>query len=176
MGLWKALMAGLLVLFAGFNFIYRTGSAGVKISGASVSFQRGHDIQLYRVDEQNAVLVSQADLNATQLAVVRTTSVPMPFSLLCGAHRPDGFTTEYAALTTHAALAGRKVIREPHPIPGERDRVHVAMSAAEVATQLNAMPTCNESCLTFNAAFLILFALALLVLPVLLLRRRKARG
>ena len=63
-------------------------------------------------------------------------------------------------------FSGYAVAIEPHPQPGERDRVLVDMPLEVARERLSPLSTCNESCMTFNAAFLILFALALLALPV----------
>ena len=176
MNLWKAIFGGLVALFVTFNFAYRVGGDGVEVQGRNISFQRGHDVQLYRVDDRNAVMVGRSDLNADELAIVRTTTVPFPFSVLCGRFDRDGFTEEYEQVRRSASLAGRVVTRKPHPTPGERDRVLVAMKANEAHAKLAPLATCNESCVTFNAAFLLLFALALVALPVLLLRGTRHDG
>lgn len=173
MKLWKGMTAALAVLFIGFNLIYRLGSDGVSVRGTAVSFSRLHDKQLYRVDANNAVLLQSADTTSTEQMVVRIKAAPFPFSLLCGGYLSDGFTTDYETIVKDNAILGRNISKKPHPTPGERDRVLVAMTPAEVHTQLKPVSTCNESCVTFNAAFLFLFALAFIALPVLLLLRRR---
>jgi hypothetical protein len=159
----------LLGLFLAFNVAYRAGADGLIVGGGGeISFNRGHDRQLLRVTDSIAVLVDQS--TAQELPVVDVTRAAFPFTVLCGTYEPDGFTR---SLEAARAKFGEKLSVSPHPVQGERDRVMVAMSVQEAAQLLSPMSTCNESCLTFNAAFLVLFALLGLVAPVAWWRSRR---
>ncbi len=172
---WSAITLGLAALFLSFNIAYRAGGDSVEVRGQSLDFRRGHDFQLYSIDDRSAVLVTASHREAEELAIVQLGHAPFPFSVLCGRYQPDGFTTDFEKVRVARSLAGYQVSRSPHPTPGERDRVMVRMKPIEAQAKLRPLSTCNESCVTFNAAFLLLFAAALIALPILLIMGRRGR-
>ena len=170
---WRAIICVLLGLFVAVNVAYSSGADGVRfLRGGSASFDRGSDVALLKVREGVALLVdaSSSDTDGG-LAVVDVAAAMPPFSFLCGAYTPDGFVRDPAALQS---VFGDRLHVTPHPMPGERARVTVDMSVDEAARQFQPMSVCNESCTTFNAAFLFLFAIVLAAGAVLWQRARAA--
>jgi hypothetical protein len=111
MKIWKGITAGLLILFVGYNLIYRLGGEGVGVRGNSVSFGRQHDYQLFHINAGNAVLVSNSDSDATELSVVRTVGAPFPFSVLCGGFLSDGFTVDFKEIQNKSAISQRTITK-----------------------------------------------------------------
>ena len=165
---WRALLAVLTALFVCVQIAYRTGAEGVRTrAGATISFGRSADTQLFAVEPDVAVLVSRSALLSPtdELPVVATTPAMFPFSALCGAYDSAGFVRDPEAVRNAPALAGHTVRVEPHPVRGERDRVTVALSPDEALKRLEPLSTCNESCTTFTAAFLLLYLVLLASAP-----------
>ena len=109
-----------------------------------------------------------------EVPVVDVARAAPPFALACGEFKPDGFARRPDDARAAPALAGRTLRTEAHPVPGERDRVLVAMTVAEVTASLRPLSTCNESCEVFTAAFLALYALCFLALPFVWAASRRA--
>ncbi len=173
---WGALLAVLTAMFVLVQIAYHTGAEGMRARGGTVvSFNRGIDQQLFAVGPDIAVAVSRGSVQSAdgELPLLIPRRVAFPFSALCGVYEGDGFIRDPAAARAAPALAGHAVSVRPHPIPGERDRVTVQMPVSEVAARLRPLSTCNESCTTVNAAFLLLYAALLASGPVVFLRSRR---
>jgi len=170
---WRALLAVLTAMFLLVQIAYHTGAEGMRSRGGTVvSFKRGIDQQLFAVGPDIAVAVSRGSVQSAdgELPLLIPRRVAFPFSALCGVYEGDGFIRDPAAAR---ALTGYAVSVQPHPIPGERDRVTVQMPVSEVAARLRPLSTCNESCTTVNAAFPLLYAALLASGPVVFLRSRR---
>lgn len=165
--------------WVGTNVLYHAGGKGVRFQrgAATISFGRDHDVQLYEAFDGAALSVQAADWESSEpreLAVLALTPAPLPFRLLCGQWQRDGFTRNHDGAK---AAFGDRVVIEPHPVAGERDRVMVSLSPQDLPKKYRAISTCNESCMVFNAAYLLLaIGLGVALVVGLVAARRRASG
>jgi len=198
-------MALLVVLWIGVAFLYHRGAAGVGFGpgGGALSFDREHAFTLFEVDRHRhtALLVSHDG----SMAVVAYGRGMFPFCPLCGTYEPRGSIVNLARYykdgwiyTDHlggpfAELyhvpTGEKVDVERPAGGGEPDAGSLppyaergltldpahAITPALIEARFTALPTIDESCVVFNAAFLLLAGTWLVVGLLLLIRRRWIR-
>ncbi len=75
-----------VVLWIIFSLVHAFGGSGVNVSGADVSFDRQHDVQLFRIDDQIAFQVD----NDGDVSVSKYKVAPFPFNVLAGWNERDG--------------------------------------------------------------------------------------
>lgn len=200
---WHTAVGGLLLaLFLVFNLAYRLGAGGIRVGGADTSFDREHDSALFKIDERRAFLV-----DGNFVAIVKYKDGIPPFRPLCGRCDLDGtvfnmanfqkgdwFYSRYPELDgpdAYNAKTGELVKLDvprsqkdvdPQQVPfyaehGFTFDEALAVTPARVAGQYEQLSKIQESCVTFNAAFVLLFGMmALIGAPMLIvgLRRRRA--
>lgn len=192
---YKATFALVLGLWLILNVMYRLGADGVQFGGATTSFERQYDGVLHRIDDRHALRRGSAG----DFAVVMVERGPIPFCPLCGVYQPAGSVVNVARFfkdgwiyTDHPTRFFEAVnvdtgatidVPERHD-PGDTSLppelaarglefadAHL-LTDALVAARFPALATINESCIVFNAAFLLLVGLHVLLAPLLWLRRR----
>jgi hypothetical protein len=205
---WYVAVGGLLlVLFVIFNLAYRLGAGGVRFYGGTASFNRQFDHQLFKIDDTRAFLVHGESVAVVKYAsayapfrLVCGSCTPDGSVLNLADYRkgdwvysrypefegPDVYNLRTQEVITLDVPRPKGTARvEPAKVPfyaehGFTFDEALALTPEKVAKEFETLSTMNESCLTFNAAFYLLFALMLLVgAPLLikgLLRARKAAG
>lgn len=151
----QSLLLVTLVCWVGALTAYHLGASGLRFNrSATASFGRSHDYRLFEA-ASGVVLVAEAgaDPAVAGMPVVNVTPPPIPFNWLCGDCMKDGFTKDHASARR---VFGSDVTITPHPIPGERERVVASISPAQAAERYRPLRVCQESCLIFNAAFMLL--------------------
>ncbi len=79
-------LTGAILLF------YFLGARGVRVGGASSSFGRERDAELYRIDGELAFHVAAPDFNGRRsVALVRYSAAQFPYGPVCGSHRSAGW-------------------------------------------------------------------------------------
>lgn len=190
-------------LFVVFNMIYRFGYGGVEVSGANVSFNRQYDNALFRIDDQLAFVVSGGGM----ASVVRYEPGMVPFRPLCGSYDLAGtvvhgrfkkgdwiYRDSYSGFgATAFNLATKEEVKLQMPA-GAGDTINPAdvplyvkhgltfdddnkLTVEWVVDEHEPIAVINESCLTFNAAFMLIFAALFLTtvvaVPLRLWRRKR---
>lgn len=190
-------------LFVIINVIYRLGYEGVEVSGAPVSFERQYDNALFRIDDELAFVVSGGQM----ASVVRYESGIPPFRPLCGSYDLAGtvvhgthkkgdwiYRDRYSGRgATALNLVTKEEVKLERP-DGAGDTIDASkvplyvkngltfdedneLTVEWVVAEHEPIAVINESCLTFNAAFMLIFAalfLTTLVVVPLRLSRRKS--
>jgi hypothetical protein len=188
---WYIAVGGLLVgLFVLFNVAYRLGAGGIEVSGASSSFDREFDHQLFKIDDRRAFLIFDDNIS-----VVKYAGGLAPFRPVCGTYEPDGSVINLAhfkkgdwVYSKYPEFDGpdaynlrtEEVVKVDVPDRKGSERVDPAtvpfyaehgftfddallLKPELVAKEHEPLSTMNESCVTFNAAFYLLFALMIVV-------------
>jgi hypothetical protein len=199
---WYYSVAGLvLALWLGFNLYYRFGAEGVEVSGASVSFDRQYDRQLLRVNDQLAFIISSGYPSVVRYERGAFPFCPLcgiyePAGTVVNGTRyrkgdwvysdsVSGYGSDMVNLRTGEAIdVPEGEVRDPRefdPATVEAYRARglrfdpaSALSPEQIAREFEAISTINESCVVFNAAFLLLLAVLLLSGIVLFLRGPRA--
>jgi hypothetical protein len=183
---WYTAVGGLLaILFVLFNLYYRIGASGISFGGASTSFEREHDHQLFKIDDRNAFLV-----HGEHISIVKYKGGLAPFQLTCGTYDLAGGVLggadyrsgdwvysnypEFDGADAYNLRSGEVIeLDVPRPQTGRVDPKAVpffvqhgltfdpalALTPERVAKDHAELSTMNESCVTFNAAFYLLFGL-----------------
>ncbi|MDC3958775.1 hypothetical protein [Polyangium jinanense] len=183
--------AGLWIIV---SIYYWLGAGGVRAHGASMSFERQHDFALLQIDDGRAFRVDKYGVSITKYR--RGT---FPFCPLCGVNESAGTVmngaqyrkgdwvyTDYPQPFNEAVnLKTGEVI----DIPAAEDQLEKPPSefaargldfeseskldAGRFLAEFTPLSTINESCIVFNMAFLLIFAVLLVVGIVLAIRRPK---
>ena len=126
---------------------YMLGAGGIRSSGVTMSFNRDKDQgQLFRIDGRHAMLVDSSGY----VILVKYRRSPLPL-FFCGCYEPAG-----------------------HPADGSYDTALLDLDAKQVAQRFPRLWTLKESCMILAMAlYAILIILALMVVPVVVLHRRK---
>lgn len=196
-------MALLAVLWIAVTFIYRQGESGVRFGqgAAGVSFDRQHDVALFEIDASAALLVSPSG-TVSLVKYGRGTFPFCPLcgkhelrgSIVNLAHYDkDGWIYTdhpggpFAELYHVASGEQVDVPRPAGAVPGQVDasalpeyaRRGLTIDAAHRITpaliyeRFPALSPINESCVVFNAAFMLLVAAWLAVGLVIAIRGRR---
>ncbi|MDD5305985.1 MAG: hypothetical protein PHU25_01565 [Deltaproteobacteria bacterium] len=173
---------------------YWLGASGVSASGAKISFDRKHDISLFKVDDTQALSVDKYGVG-----LVKYKRGMFPFCPLCGMNESSGTIMNGVRyrkgdwIYTDIAQPFKEAVNlktgETVDLPDgsgtlaqpPADFVARGLDFAQgnaidpesVSTSFVRLPTINESCVTFNAAFIIVFGVLLLIGGVFALRRPK---
>jgi hypothetical protein len=198
--------AGILLigLFVVFNLAYRLGAGRLRVGGADTSFHREHDSELYEIDETRAFLVhgdfvsivkykngippfrplcGKCDLDGSIFNMASFQKGDWFYSRYPELDAPDAYnlkTGEIVKLDVPRTKDPKGV--DPASVPfyvehGFTFDEALAVTPERVARGHEALSKINESCVTFNAAFVLLFGMmALIGIPMLIvgLRRRRA--
>ncbi|UQA58834.1 hypothetical protein [Polyangium aurulentum] len=192
----------LLGLFVVFNLAYRLGAGGIQIGGANTSFNREHDSELYKIDDTRAFLV-----HGGFVSIVKYKSGLPPFRPLCGRCDLDGsifnmasfqkgdwFYSRYPELDGPDAynLKTGEIVKldvprtqkdvDPASVPfyvehGFTFDAALAVTPERIAREHEDLSLINESCVVFNAAFVLLFGTMVLIgVPMLIVGLRRRRS
>jgi hypothetical protein len=192
----------LLVLYVICTIVYRLGGDEITVKGATLNFGRKYDHALFKIDEQRAFSISGSghisvvkycsgvfplkplcgfhslDGSVLNLADYKKGDwVYSGYPELGGRSAVNLRTGEVIETERTARRRGDYSRSDPTRVPGyarlgltfdERLR----LTPAEIVHGYRQLSVINESCLTYTVAFLLLFALWLMVGVPLALRRR----
>jgi len=199
---WVVVMALLVALWIAVTVIYRQGESAVRFGqgGSGLSFERQHDIALFEIDARAALLVSQGGtMSLVKYGRARFPFCPLcgehelRGSIVNLAHYyKDGWIYTdhpggpFAELYHVASGEQVDVPRPAGAAPGQVDASALPeyarrgltvdgahrITPALIHERFPALSPINESCVVFNAAFMLLFAAWLAVGLVLAIRGR----
>jgi hypothetical protein len=183
----KAVFSLVLGLWIVLNIIYLAGAEGVRSvkTGARISFDRKFDFQLFGIDEKHAFAVH----DNKYISIVKYKKAPLPFCFICGYFDSDGtvvngidyfkdgwFYSNYAGLgpfpdafqvSTKKTLKIEKESTPEDDLPLLYQKNNLLRDSAYVfdIKKLKAnyppLSTLKESCMVFNAAFILIFVILL---------------
>ena len=202
---WVVVMALLAILWIAVTVVYRQGESGVRIGrgGAGISFERQNDHALFAVDERVALLVSQ-DGSVSLVEYGRGTFPFCPLcgieelrgSIVNLAHyyKEGWIYTDHPggpfAELYHVASGERVDVPRPAgAAPGKTDAGALPeyasrgltidadhrITPAFIQERFQLLSPIQESCVIFNAAFMLLGAAWIAIGLVFLIRGRIAR-
>jgi len=202
----KGLGALLLLLWVLFNVAYRLGLTTVVVYGAEAPFaDQKFDHTLYKIDELHGFLIgSSDDIAVVSYADGTFPFAPVCGSFepkgrvlnLANYQKDDWVYSQYPQfggpiatnLKTGQVLSGDAFTipddgpADPSQIPAYRENgltfdPQYLLTPAKVAAGYPKLSTINDSCVTFNLAFFLLFiVMALIGIPLVLLAWRRARA
>ena len=85
-GWYSPLLIFVVILWIVFSLIHWLGGSGVNVSGADVSFNREHDVQLFRITDRIAFELD----NDGDVSVMTYAPTMFPFNVLAGWYERDG--------------------------------------------------------------------------------------
>lgn len=186
---WYLGIFGLLAsLFVIVSIFYWTGARGVSFSGAdAIDFKREHDYALLQLTPTRALLVQGSGYTA----VVKYERGPICW-LMCGTYESAGTAGDAISqkgdwLFWSPKIAGEVAVNlktgETITVqdPASRAELEAAglsfegamLDRERVFPKLRAVSVQNESCTIFTTAFLLLFAMMFLALPVVARNHKK---
>jgi hypothetical protein len=203
-GWYTAVGALLLGLFVIFNLAYRLGAGGLHIGGAAISFHRAHDRTLFKIDDHRAFLVrgdfvsivkykdgtppfrplcGRCDLDGSIFNMASFQKGDWFYSRYPEFDGPDAYNLRTGEVVKLDVVRSRySKDTDPQSVPfyaahGFTFDPALAVTPERVAKEHEALAVIDESCVTFNASFLLLFGMmALIGVPMLIvgIRRRRA--
>jgi hypothetical protein len=199
-GWWIAVASLLLLLWATTTLWYHLGAKGVDFDSGSIDFQRQHDFKLFRLSDRAALLVGPGGfLSVVKYGRGMIPFCPLcglyesrgSIVNLVRYHKDDWIYTDFPgpfseiynvktgeAIDVKATLAPGESKLDLATIPEYRTRglnsdVAYKITPGDVRRSWPTLSTINESCIVFNAAFLLLTGFWLVVGVLALLRRRR---
>lgn len=193
-------------LWVGLTCYYHLGGDGMELGGASISFNRGADFALYKINDKLALIAPRSG----GLDVVTYDRGIPPFNLLCGTYDSTGTAMQYPRMSGDwlfgIPMEERQVGGEWRKVPvdgiagvnlstgelirskavasfdvwpaeltarGLTDKTGTGPSLKVLSKRLKPLSVQQESCMVFNAAFLLIFLGWILFIPIVWLLSRK---
>ena len=175
----------LLAFFLVVTLSYKIGASDIRFIRAGytkISFNRGNDYQLYKINDSTAF-----NVRSDYISIVPYAKASVPFCYLCGEFVSNGtvingveFENGDLIYRKYLEFEGDDIFNIKTGKASEATNNNFPMdeehklTAEKIASRYKKLSTMNESCLIFNMAFILLFGIWILLFPFIWFTRKQA--